>query len=218
MAENAKPRVLSVSLNHRPFFDSMYGPLLVKIRASSTFQRVEDGKSVIRLLQEDPRPDAVLITDEALTQRENTPVWDAVLKYVHQGGRAVIMGHFPCFVKPLRIKPFFAKAGLRWEQGSYHRTTLVLNPQAVGPELASKLVPEYSQKAVFLKNPTFTASWYVTNENSSIESLVFPADNAHDTGESPVLMASVGEGKLGYIGDVNGEEGSDAVVIAMCGL
>jgi hypothetical protein len=218
MAENAKPRVLSLSLCHRPFFDATYARLFTKIKASSTFQRVEDGEYAIRLLQGDQKPYAILITDEALTLTKNAPVWNAVLKYVRLGGRAVIMGHFACFVTPSSVKPFFAKAGLQWEQGSYHRTTLMLNPQAVGSDLASKLLPEYNQKAVFLKNPIWTDSWYVTSENSTLDSLVFPADNVHNTGESPVILASVGEGKLGYIGDVNVEEESDAVVLAMCGL
>ncbi|KAL6858471.1 ribonuclease H-like protein [Trichoderma novae-zelandiae] len=217
-AENAKPRVLSVSLNHREFFDAMYGSLLTKIRAGSVFQRVEDADSAMHMLLEGPRPDAVLITDEALTSRKNALVWDAVLNYVRQGGTAVFMGHFSCFVKPLRIKPFFAKAGLQWESGSYHRTTLVLNSPVVGVGLASKLVPEYSQKAVFLKHAKPSDAWYVTNEKSVTESLVFSAESAHIAGESPVLMARVGEGKLGYIGDVNGEQGSEVAVLTMCGL
>lgn len=33
-----------------------------------------------------------------------------------------------------------------------------------------------------------------------------------------VALAKIGNGKLGYVGDVNGEEGSDAVVLAMCGF
>jgi hypothetical protein len=58
----------------------------------------------------------------------------------------------------------------------------------------------------------------MADENSVTESLVFPGRNVHMAGESPVLMASVGQGKLGCIGDVNNETGSEAVVIAMCGL
>ncbi|TFA99286.1 Ribonuclease H1 [Trichoderma ghanense] len=218
MAANAKPRVLSVSLNRLSFFDSMYDSLLSKLRVGSTFQRVEDGVSAIRMLLEEPRPDAVLVTDEALTLRENAAVWDAVLKYVQHGGTAVCMGHFSCFTSPPSIKPFFTKAGLDWSSGSYHRTTLVLNLQAVGVSLASRLLPKYSQKAVFLKHARPSDAWYVTNENSFLESLVFSAENVHKPGESPVLLARVGKGKLGYIGDVNGEEGSEAVVLAMCGL
>lgn len=94
----------------------------------------------------------------------------------------------------------------------------MLNSQATGMNLASKLVPEYSQKAVFLKNAKSSEAWYVTDEKSVTESLVFPGRDAHIAGESPVLLACVGQGKLGYVGDVNNEEGSEAVVIAMCGL
>ena len=39
-----------------------------------------------------------------------------------------------------------------------------------------------------------------------------------DTTTCPVAMANVGEGKLGYVGDVNGEHGSTLVVLAMSGL
>ncbi|KAL6881654.1 ribonuclease H-like protein [Trichoderma longibrachiatum] len=218
MAANVKPRVLAVSLNRLSFFDSMYDSLLSKLRADSTFQRVEDGPSAIRMLLEEPRPDAVLVTDEALTLKKNAAVWDAVLKYIRRGGTAVCMGHFSCFTSPMSIKPFFAKAGLDWSSASYHRTTLVLNAQAVGTSLASRLPPAYSQKAVFLKQAKPSDAWYVTNKDSVLESLVFGAENAHTPGESPVLLARVAGGKLGYVGDVNGEEGSEAVVLAMCGL
>lgn len=218
MAENAKPRVLAISLANRSFFEELQGSLLTKIKASSAYQCVEDGQSAKRVLLEDPPPNAVLITDEAVTLKEYASVWDAVLKYIRQGGTAVIMGIFSGFVNPRSLKDFFATAGLEWESSSYHRTTLKLNAQLVGMNVASKLLPEYSQKAVFLKNAKTSEAWYVTDENSVTESSVFPGRDAHMAGESPVLLASVGQGKLGYVGDVNNEAGSEAVVMAMCGL
>ncbi|KAB5513046.1 hypothetical protein GE09DRAFT_919546, partial [Coniochaeta sp. 2T2.1] len=84
----------------------------------------------ISLLSEQPQPSAVLITDEALTGTKNARVWEAVLQYVRQGGTTVVMGLFASDVKPAAIK-FFAKAGLQWESGSYHRTTLVLNREVL---------------------------------------------------------------------------------------
>lgn len=50
----------------------------------------------------------------------------------------------------MRIKPFFAKAGL--QAGSYHRTTLVLNRGTVDGGLAAKLPRQYSQKALYVNN------------------------------------------------------------------
>jgi hypothetical protein len=203
MLQKVKPRVVSISLEKRAFFEELYGPFLTKIQASSTFQCVDDGQSAMLMLVQHPLPDAVLITDEVLTLKENASVWDAVLRYIRRGGTAVIMGLFSGFVKPSGLKDFFATAGLEWEFASYHRTTLKLNPQQVGVNVASKLLPEYSQKAVFLKHAKRSEACYVADEDSVTESHVFPGRDVHIAGESPVLLARVGEGKLGYIGDVN---------------
>lgn len=210
MDTQSTPRVLSVSLNYQEFFEETYASLLDQIKAKSSFERAEDKDTALRLIRESPAYTAILVTDEALTLRKNKTVWDAVLKYVRQGGRAVVMGHFSSFVKPLDIKPFFEKAGLQWESGSYHREVLVLNHDAVPSTQVTELAPQYSQKAVFLDNVQLTDAWYITDNGNT--------GNAHVTGESPVVMASVGNGKLGYLGDVNAEKESDVVILAMCGL
>lgn len=58
--------------------------------------------------------------------------------------------------------------------------------------------------------------WYKPNEASVIESAVFAPDTAHFPGQTAVALGKVGKGKLGYVGDVNTEQGSDAVILAMC--
>lgn len=60
--------------------------------------------------------------------------------------------------------------------------------------------------------------WYVTDESSVIQSSVFGPPSANIMGETPIASARVGNGKLGYIGDVNAEEDLNAVILAMCGL
>ncbi|CAK7227990.1 hypothetical protein SCUCBS95973_006731 [Sporothrix curviconia] len=157
--EATRPRILMISLDYRPFFDELYAPLLTELGSKASLQRVKKAQPAIRLLAEQPQLSVVLITDEALTVTANARVWEAVLQYVRQGGTAVIMGHFPTYVKPLSVKPFFAKAGLPWESGSYHRTTLVLNRDAVTNDLATKLPPQYSQKAVHVKNVASADAW-----------------------------------------------------------
>lgn len=196
----------------------MYAPLLTAIRATATFDRAEQPDTAMRMLSDGPEPSAVLITDEALTLRENSHIWDAVLEYVRRGGTAIVMGLFPSFVQPDKIKTFFARASLRWERGSYHRTTLSLNENAVGMSEAGSLPRSYSQKALFVKNVSSQEMWYRTNDDSVIESRVFPPTSANVGGEAPVALAKVGQGKLGYVGDVNAEEASHAVVLAMCGI
>lgn len=63
-------------------------------------------------------------------------------------------------------------------------------------------------KQLYLETVTSDDAWYLTDEESGIESTVFPSTSAKILGESPVTFACVGDGKLGYIGDVNAEEGS----------
>ncbi|KAI6082227.1 hypothetical protein F4821DRAFT_218298 [Hypoxylon rubiginosum] len=214
----AKPLILLVSLNLLSFFDETYASLLTQLSSKATVKRIKKQDSVIRLLSEGPRPSAVLVTDEALTREENSGAWEAVLQYVRQGGTSVVMGHYSSFVQPDDIKPFFAKAGLPWKSASYQRTTLVLNREAVGDSLAACLPPRYSQKALSVDNVARADAWYVTDEDSVVESMVFAPTSANVVGESPVVFARVGDGKLGYIGDVNAEEGSTTVVLAMCRL
>jgi hypothetical protein len=54
--------------------------------------------------------------------------------------------------------------------------------------------------------------------SSSIDSMVFAPRSAYEADQAQVVLATVGSGKLGYIGDVNNETESQRVVLAMCGL
>ncbi|KAF9919923.1 hypothetical protein FBU30_010368 [Linnemannia zychae] len=194
---SGKARVLAISLHNQPWFDEMYAPLLTALRSNAEFQRAEQSASAIRFLSQHPEPSAVLITDEALTLRQNSAVWKAVLEYVRRGGTAIVMGLFPSFVKPNKMKPFFSQAGLHWEVASYHRTTLTLNLAAVNVTNARKLPQRYSQKAVFVNNVAPEDMWYRTDDNSVVQSAVFAPTSAHKEGETAVAMATVGRGKLG---------------------
>ncbi|KAF9425103.1 hypothetical protein BGZ94_007833 [Podila epigama] len=191
MASDAA-RVLAISLNNQPWFDDMYAPLLAALRSNAEFQRAERAPLAIQLLSQQPEPSAVLITDEALTANKNSAVWDAVLDYVRRGGIAIVMGLFP--------------------------TTLTLNRSVVDVASAKKLPQRYSQKAVFAESVAPEHMWYKTDDSSVVQSLVFAPTSANKTGETAVAMATVGRGKLGYVGDVNGEVESNAVILAMCGL
>ena len=172
-------RVLAISLNNQPWFDEMYAPLLTALRSNAEFQQAEHSTSAIRFLSQLPEPSAVLITDEALTLRENSAVWEAVPEYVRRGCTAIVMGLFSSFVEPNRMKPFFSRAGLHWGAGSYHRTTLALNRAAVDVANASKLPQRYSQKAVFVNNVVPENMWYKTDDNSLVQSAVFPPTSAN---------------------------------------
>lgn len=217
---NARPRVLLISLNLQPYFDEMYDGLIDALSNRAAVQRAKTPQAAIKQLTDANAvpPKAVLVTDEALAnKRSNAPVWDAVLEYVRAGGTAVVMGHFSSFVKPLKIAPFFAKAGLPWEGGDYHRTVTVLNRPAVG-ESADRLPQSYSQKALAVKNVVPGDVWYGSSEDSTIQSAVFAPTSAHRPGQAAVALAKIGDGQLGYFGDVNTEKETNKVILVMCGL
>jgi hypothetical protein len=77
----------------------------------------------------------------------------------------------------------------------------------------SSLANAYSQKAVFLSNVAQSDSLYLP----SSDSLVFSSRSV-DQNTTPSALAKVGDGWLGYIGDVNNEQGSQAVILAMVEL
>ncbi|KAK3369417.1 hypothetical protein B0T24DRAFT_632538 [Lasiosphaeria ovina] len=155
-----------------------------------------------------------MITDEALANNSDyAQVWEAALQYVREGGTCVIMGDFSSFVKPLLVKQFFAKAGLWWDTGSYRRATLALKPSIMGPDLAVKLPRRYGPKALNVQNVAHGDIWYHTDEISAVKDL-----GLDDIGETPVAFARIGNGRLGYVGDVNAEEDSGTIILAMCGV
>ncbi|KAM3475807.1 hypothetical protein MY5147_003559 [Beauveria neobassiana] len=219
MATKMAP-VLAISIENQSRFDEMYAPLLTVIKSKTEFQQTEDATSALRLLSQRPPPSTVLITDQALTLPENAAVWTAVLNYVAGGGTVVIMGFFSSFVLPDNIKPFFTRAGLPWARGTYQRTTLTINKAAAAAAGVNiqKLPQNYSQKALFVSNVAAEDMLYRTDDNSVLESRVFAPESAHVPGETAVALAKVGAGRIGYVGDVNAEHGSHAVVLAICGL
>ncbi|KAJ7700825.1 hypothetical protein B0H17DRAFT_1195671 [Mycena rosella] len=87
--------------------------------------------------------------------------------------------------------------GLSWTRSAYHRVTFALNRDTV-------LAAACSMKTVQLSGIPAAAALY-------------REPGARAT-EAPVVFAEVGAGHLGYIGDINAEDVSQAVVLAMFGL
>ena len=81
----------------------------------------------------------------------------------------------------------------------------------------SSLPNSYSQKAVFLTNVASDDCVYRPSSDSVTQSLVFPPEPSNPN-EAAVAFTKVGEGWLGYIGDVNNEQGSRAVILSMLEL
>ena len=57
---------------------------------------------------------------------------------------------------------------------------------------------------------------YAPDSASRTQSMVFPPSTV-DQGQAPVVLAKCGDGEVGYVGDVNGEEGTQALLLVLIG-
>ena len=140
-------------------------------------------------------------------------------------------GLFSSFVKPTSFDSYFANEWkLPWRFGDYRRTTFAVNPRFDGNRgdgnvtstlfdpIAAGLDRSYSQKAVHVKGAPKNLMLYITTPESKLESLVWAAEDVSDVSQSPTVFQPYGKGHVGFLGDVNGEDGTTKAILALCGL
>ncbi|KAL8742011.1 MAG: hypothetical protein Q9190_005445 [Brigantiaea leucoxantha] len=180
--------------------DSIYSDLIASLDAQYHIQRARSLSGAQRYLNEH-QPIAILLPDPAVTLDQNSAV----------------LGQLRNFITPPAMNEFWERSwGLDWKFGHYHRTDVYLNRSV--PQLPMSSLPnKYSQKAVFLAHVAGDDSVYHPSSDSVTQSLVFHSVPSNPD-ETAVAFTKVGKGWLGYIGDVNNEQGSQAVVHSMLGL
>lgn len=210
--------VLLLSLENQEFFSSIQEHFLKAIRAKV---KVVQAKSLTEALSLLSSPDlaAVFVTDPGIVKRKNKKAATKLAEYVKSGGSAAIGGNFASFVSGREMEAFFRQTfGLNWTYGAYHRTTFALNPlnevAARNPSLANA----YSMKTLHLGGISPEMAMYKPNEESRLESLVFAPVKIENSLEAPAVCTRVGQGYLGFLGDVNGEICSTNTLLAMLGF
>ena len=216
-SSSPSPRILLLALDRQPYFDEQYARLIDHLASRAILQRASKPAGAINYLSTNT-PTAILITDAGVTKRKHAAVLAKVVEFVRSGGTAVFAGHFSSFCRPSDLNSMFpAQFGLPWQNGDYHRTTVRLNDEV--PHVKKEgLATSYSQKAMFLKYVRPHETLYRPAEDSILESNVFPRLPIEDKMQAAAAFGKVGEGWVGFLGDVNAELESDAVVAAMCGL
>ncbi|KAM7193946.1 hypothetical protein V8F20_008216 [Naviculisporaceae sp. PSN 640] len=194
-------RVVAICLDDEKMFNEIHSHLISAITSKRNIERATTVDGAIQALGNQSTPPIILIADAAITRR--TRVFEEVAACLRKGATVVLCGCFSTSVNQGQFNRSFAQLGLPWKMGSYHRATTTLRRETVGPELASRLPSSYNQKAMFVKGAERPAMWYTEAPSST---------------EAAAAFVGVGNGKLGYIGDVNGEKETTSVVLAMCGL
>lgn len=213
----AKPVIVVLTLDKAEFFNDMYEGFIRLLKTKAEFRQANTPEEARAAFNNHPKPAAILSADESLTVSTRISLVHDALSYVRSGGVLVFMGLFSSFTRPPNIKTLFSRFDLPWESGSYHRSTFKLNREMTHFE-KSGLAASYSQKALHLANVTYDDAVYLPGDESVIESNVFGPRRVTDHTETPAAFAKVGEGKIGYVGDVNNEDETTPMILGMCGL
>jgi hypothetical protein len=72
-------------------------------------------------------------------------------------------------------------------------------------------------KVLHVKNARPEEKIFIPVPEAMTQSHVFPPSYVDQT-QSAVVGAKVGDGYVAYIGDVNGDQGSNKVILSLCGL
>ncbi|KAI4274378.1 MAG: hypothetical protein LQ337_003977 [Flavoplaca oasis] len=200
-------------------FDDLYQPFCDEISQIYTIVSARSAAEVEPLLSHSSLR-AILVVDGGLTVgKEHIALQKQLSSYAQAGGTVIFCCLFTSFSRPPDLNRMFQSFGLPWEFGAYHRTTFYLSQNTksvLGHQRAIELEREYSMKAVHLKNTPVASRLYVPIEQSRTESRVFPP-SAVDQEETPAAFSRHGSGWIGYVGDVNNEQGSRALIMALLG-
>ncbi|KDQ08531.1 hypothetical protein BOTBODRAFT_191674 [Botryobasidium botryosum FD-172 SS1] len=218
----SKPTVLILTLGgEEDMFDRIEKQLKAELKKRAIALTARSVHEALQYLDSPFPISAIICTDQGITERKHKRVLARLVSFVKEsGGTVILAAQFSTFVEPLKMERTFKDAwGLPWKKGSYHRTTHFLKPTR-SEKLRNRpeLEQSYSMKALHLKGMRPEDMVYGPTEQSITQSLVFAPEQITDFQEAPVVFAKVGKGYLGYNGDVNAEEGSTKVILAMMGL
>ncbi|KAI2469450.1 hypothetical protein F4781DRAFT_394098 [Annulohypoxylon bovei var. microspora] len=172
-----------------------------------------------KLLKDYPSAQAIWIVDPDITTPKHKDLSKKVVAYVRNGGTAILGGFFASGIRPLDFNKWMENAwNLPWRSGQYETTTVVFQASAVGPRpfWRDGLAAAYSQKGIFLTNVAPTDSWYASLPGSRSESYVF--GSVPVGAETSIAFGKVGNGWLGWTGDIHQRDETSAAVRAMMGL
>ncbi|KAJ2983612.1 hypothetical protein NUW54_g10615 [Trametes sanguinea] len=208
MSGQSKPLIVLLCLDCYDLFEAVHAHLSSALEARSEVHIAKTRVEALRFLFSTSRPRVVIACDAAVTSAEHLEVHHHLVEYVRAGGTAIYAGALSSMISFYAMESIFKVAwGLPWSKGTYHRETYVRNEREKSID-HKQLEKSYSMKANCISNVSPEHALYVAQYE--VRKL------RQGQVEAAVAFAPVGKGRLGYVGDVNGEIATTAVVIAMC--
>eukprot|EP00775_Hariotina_reticulata_P002275 gene2275-2587_t len=147
----------------------------------------------------------VVIANDALA----APLLQPLLS---RGGTAIFAGLFSSFTNMPDFCACFSSLGLPWKNGDYCRSDYWPTPTAL--TRFQGLPPAYNAKALSAMNVALGDRIYTPNDESKVQSFVFEATPL-DVDQASVAFGKAKGGYVGYVGDVNGEEATSFIILAL---
>lgn len=211
------PLVVVVRLEDHNIFEGTNPDLLRELAYRANVRTAKRVSEARRSLSSTVRPQAVIVADAAVVHTEYRDILLLLMDYVASGGTVVYAGIFSSSVKPTDLDFMFKDAwDLPWHAGAYTRETVAVNSFSNGLNVGP-LLKKYSMKALFVDNVALKDAIYL--EPHFARKLAQAKNNEERLRiafKTPVAFATVGRGRVGYVGDVNSETGTTNLVIAMC--
>lgn len=204
------------TLNSKAEVICAYSKFLVTLRAKDEVIRDTDLQTAIETLK-DGSVSVAIIFEPSVIEKKDELLTDTLIQFTKAGGTTIFAGMCSSIARPPNINEFFGKWNLPWKSGIYLRTTFTANPRA-RLDLKARIATSYSMKALHLGNVATEDLLYITTDDSHTESLVFGPERVKLTGEGPIVFAQYHQGRIGWVGDVNNEQNTGPVMLAMSGL
>ncbi|KAK4147308.1 uncharacterized protein C8A04DRAFT_34041 [Dichotomopilus funicola] len=147
----------------------------------------------LTLLDSTPSPRRILLADATVSRCKK--LWERVIDRLRGGAAVVLAGFFSCNLSQSDFDRMFIKLGLPWRYRTHDHDMFTL-----GAGMAVGLQKSYSMYAQCIS--------VISTNQALYRSDYLP-------GEAAVATAKVGAGRLAYIGDASGEEGTGAVLKAI---
>ncbi|KAF5871365.1 putative u1biquitin-specific peptidase protein [Botrytis fragariae] len=204
--------ILLVSLGKEYWFDGMYVDVIAKLRSKTTVREVTDSISAMKHVRNAIQNYlAIIVTDAVFMLPTYLAINRELIEYVKSGGTVIFGFMIANLAEPPTFEKYFSSSGwgLNWKFGTYTRDTYEVNSQAHLTKSCKATLESYGMKALSLKN-------------AKPEDRVY-AGPGSARNQSPAIFAKYGrnetkQGYVGWLGDVNVEEGTTKLLLAMCGF
>ncbi|KAL6881874.1 hypothetical protein HDV57DRAFT_81745 [Trichoderma longibrachiatum] len=199
-------------------FQESHARFLNELFERASVWNARTAEKAFSLFTQCAEPHAVFVADGGIARPKCEVISQRLVQYASRGGIVVFGGSFAASGSQSLDKILRQTWDLPWEISSVHRATVSLNSGAVSTTLREKLSASYSQEALYIRRIEPCEAWYLPTEPPAMEGWVPVTRPAVDSNDSPIVFAQYGAGHIGFVGDVEPEDGSIIAMLAMLGL